>query len=77
MGIYFFGVIIWNFLYPWPIHWWAVMFFITLVVMRFITGSITTVWFMWGGIRDMRQLFKDLAKRKADPTDNGMVRNDS
>ena len=74
MGIYFFGIIIWNFFYPWPIQWWAVMFFITLVVMRFITGSVTTVWFMWGGIRDIRQLFRDLAKRKADPTDNGMVR---
>ena len=74
--IYFFGTIIWNMFYRWPDNWWANMFFITNIIGPCIVGSITTVWFMWGGIRDIRQLFRDLAKRKADPTDNGMVHKD-
>ena len=74
--IYFCGLIIWNMFFRWPDSWWAHLFFVTAIVIPCIVGTITTVWFMWGGIRDMRQLFKDLAKRKADPTDNGVVRKD-
>lgn len=28
---------------------------------------------MWGGIRDLRQLFRDLEKRQIDNNDNGQV----
>lgn len=34
---------------------------------------ISAVWFMWGGIRDLRQLFRDLEKRQIDNNDNGQV----
>ena len=34
---------------------------------------ISTVWFLIGGIRDIRRLFIDLANRVEDPNDNGQV----
>ena len=37
-------------------------------------GAVTTVWFSWGGIRDLFRLFRELGKHKQDQEDNGMVR---
>ena len=34
---------------------------------------MTTVWFMWGGIVDLRRLFRDLSARESNALDNGMV----
>ena len=34
---------------------------------------ISAVWFMWGGIRDMRRLFIDLGNRVENPLDDGWV----
>ncbi len=34
---------------------------------------ITSVWFTWGGIKDLRRLFRDLEIRVRDDLDNGMV----
>lgn len=36
-------------------------------------GAITTVWFTWGGIRDLLRLFKKLSSFKTDESDNGSV----
>ena len=71
--IVFGGITIWNIFYKWPEHWWSIKFFVTSLVVPGIIGCISTVWFMWGGIRDSRQLFIDLEKRKADADDNGQV----
>ncbi|MBO7327194.1 MAG: hypothetical protein J6W00_00310 [Lentisphaeria bacterium] len=38
-----------------------------------VAAVVTTVWFIFGGIRDMRQLFKDLSNRLENPLDNGQV----
>ena len=69
----FIGTIIWNWISPWPEHWWGIRFFITVLLMGCLVGIVSTVWFMWGGIRDIFRLFHDLAERKANPEDNGMV----
>ena len=71
--IVFVGITIWNTFYKWPDHWWSMKFFITSLVVPGIVGCISTIWFMWGGIRDSRQLFIDLEKRKTDANDNGQV----
>jgi solute:Na+ symporter, SSS family len=34
---------------------------------------ISTVWFMIGGVLDIRQLFRDLAARVDNPLDDGRV----
>jgi len=38
-----------------------------------IIGIITSVWFTWGGVRDILRLFKDLANRTDNPLDDGRV----
>ena len=70
----FVGILIWNLISPWPDHWWGIRYFITTLVIGCIVGIISTVWFMWGGIRDIIRMFRDLAERKANPDDNGMVK---
>lgn len=72
-GILFLGVIAWNTYSPWPAHSWAVYFFITTIVTALIVGSVSTVWFMAGGIKDTFALFRDLKARIANPEDNGRV----
>ena len=72
-GIVFIGIVVWNLFYPWPENWWTVKFFITTLLIPGIIAVISTVWFMWGGIRDMRRLFIDLENRKADAGDNGQI----
>ena len=71
--IAFVGVLIWNCISPWPAEWWSWYFFITVVVVGIVIGSISTVWFMIGGVIDIRRLFRDLAKRVDDPQDDGWV----
>jgi len=45
--------------------------FYVAVVIPGISGTISTVWAMTGGIIDMRRLFIDLDKHKIDVDDNG------
>ncbi len=67
------GMLIWNAISPWPVSWWSWYFFITVIVVGIIVGSISAVWFMIGGIIDLRRLFKDLSKRVDNPLDDGWV----
>ena len=39
-----------------------------------VLGMVCTVWFIWGGIRDLIRLFRDLGARVRDASDNGFVR---
>ena len=74
LGLVFIGVLAWNMVSPWPNKWWANYYYVCNLIIPIIVGCISTVWFMWGGIRDGIQLFKDLDKRVIDASDNGMVR---
>jgi solute:Na+ symporter, SSS family len=66
--------LIWNAISPWPKEWWGHYFFITSLVVPAIIGVITTVWFLIGGVIDMKRLFKDLAARVDNPLDDGRVK---
>ena len=72
----FAGVAIWHTISPWPDSWWGYKFFITALIVPSIIGVVSTIWFFWGGIVDLKRLFHDLALRKASPEDNGNVRQD-
>jgi hypothetical protein len=72
-GFCFIGVLIWNMISPWPLEWWSTYFFITSLVVTAVLGVISTVWFLIGGVIDLRKLFRDLERRVDDPLDNGMV----
>ena len=71
--ILFGGTVLWNLFFPWPDSWWSVRYVFTIGILPVLTGIISTVWFLWGGIRDMKQLFVDLDNRKDDANDNGQV----
>ncbi len=83
-GILFIGVIIANAIYGrgengiygWPEKWWAIHFGITQLIVPFVVAVISTVWFTWGGTRDLRRLFQRLAAKHDDFSDDGMVRKD-
>ena len=71
LGLTFLAVLLWNLARPWPAKWWSTYYCATALIVPIVTGCVTTVWFMWGGIRDGIRLFRDLEKRVADAGDNG------
>ncbi len=66
-------VAIWNTIKPWPTNWWSQYFFVVSLVVPSCLAMVSTVWFTWGGIRDLRHLFRDLEARTADHLDDGRV----
>jgi hypothetical protein len=72
-GIMFCGVLLWNAVSPWPSQNWGVYFFITTICTSLVVGTVSTIWFMTGGIIDMRAMFRDLRARIANPLDDGRV----
>jgi SSS family solute:Na+ symporter len=73
IGIMFLAVVIWNLIWPWPNEWWRHLFCYRILILGVLIGTISTVWFAIGGFWDLRQLFKDLAKRVDNPLDDGRV----
>ena len=72
--LFYIGTIIWNLFYRWPISWWGWRLFILSVVVSCIVAVISMVWFMIGGIIDLKRMFRDLAARtQINELDNGMV----
>jgi SSS family solute:Na+ symporter len=69
----FIGVLIWNMISPWEMRGWGWYSFITIFLGAAFLGVVFTVWFGICGIRDLRQLFRSLAQRKEDITDDGHV----
>ena len=45
-----------------------------IILVPIIGGIIAAVWFITGGIIDLRKLFKALSDRVVDPLDNGQVK---
>ena len=77
-GVAFLGffliTVIWNLFYSWPISWWGWRLFIISVVVSCGKALVSMVWFMIGGIIDLRRMFRDLAARtQINVLDNGMV----
>lgn len=65
----------WNLVRHWPLLWWSRYWFITSVVIPFVLAVITSIWFTWGGIRDLRRLFATLRVAQRDARDDGTVVN--
>ncbi len=76
-SVFFFGVwlvvTLWNVVSPWPHEWWALYFWINGILFGLLVGAITTVWFTWGGVRDLFRLFRDLETLQRDDADDGRV----
>lgn len=56
-----------------PSEQWA-KFWVIVVLINFIVSVITTIWFVSGGLRDLKQMFTSLATMKRDSLDDGKVR---
>ena len=64
---------IWNSFYPWPNHWWAIKFHITMLLVPGIVAVVSTIWFSIGGTVDLCRLFKRLKEKEDDYLDDGRV----
>lgn len=57
----------------WDGEGWAAYFHVVGIWMPLVVGAITSVWFSWGGIRDLRLLFRRLAEMRRNALDDGRV----
>ena len=70
--IFVFGSV-WNLISPWPDSAWSVFWHIAAVGLPVFISVVTAVWFTWGGVRDIRALFRHLRLQKVDHRDDGTV----
>jgi SSS family solute:Na+ symporter len=64
---------IWNFVSPWPIGRWVQFWQVAGIGIPIVLSLVTAVWFTWGGIRDIRALFRRLKTEVVNPLDDGSV----
>lgn len=76
-GMFWFSVfVVMTLLYlvrPWPLSVWATYWHIYAIVIPVFVGVVTTIWFTWGGTRDLLRLFRDLPHVKRSALDDGSV----
>ncbi len=66
---------IWNLIAPWPTSVWSSYWHVVGIGIPILLSLITGIWFSWGGIRDMRDLFHRLKSRRINERDDGTVVN--
>ena len=66
-------VTLWNLVSPWPLSWWAAYWHYYAIIIPLCISIITTIWFLWGGITDLHELYIDLKTYKSDAADDGTV----
>jgi SSS family solute:Na+ symporter len=66
-------VTVWNLISPWSLNWWSVYWKYYAIIIPLVIGMVTTVWFVWGGVLDLKHLFKNLKVYKPDDNDDGTV----
>jgi SSS family solute:Na+ symporter len=63
-----------NWVRPWPDSWWSTFWHIAGIGIPVFMTFVTGVWFTWGGLRDIRSLFRRLGgERTINPLDDGFV----
>jgi solute:Na+ symporter, SSS family len=66
------GLVSW--IKPWSGDAWLGFWHITSIGLPILITLVTGLWFTWGGIHDIRALFRSLKTYKIDDTDNGTVK---
>jgi SSS family solute:Na+ symporter len=61
---------------PWTNRSWWRYNLIQGILLPLIIGPLTTIWFTFGGLRDLTRLFRRLAIMKRDESDDGTVTHD-
>lgn len=79
--LFWFGVTVigslWNLVSPWPVSAWSTYWHITSIGLPIVISIVTALWFTWGGVRDIRALFRHLREERVCPMDDGTVINHS
>lgn len=68
----FVTICIWQLFDRWPDSWWANWWWFNILFVGF-TGTCSTVWFLIGGFKDLRMLFRRLATIHRNEADDGTV----
>ena len=63
----------WNLFHIWPDTWWLNYWFYTGIVLPIVLGTVTSIWFTIGGVKDLRLLFQRLRALPANPADDGEI----
>lgn len=66
---------IWNMIDPWPIHVWSTYWHISGIGVPIFMAVVASIWFTWGGLKDMASLFRRLKMEKVNHLDDGTVVN--
>jgi SSS family solute:Na+ symporter len=66
-------VSIWNVTAPWSTESWARYYHVVGFGLPVIFALVTGTWFTWGGILDLRALFRRLSAEKLNDLDDGTV----
>jgi SSS family solute:Na+ symporter len=69
----FLVVTVWCLMFPLPVSWWSTYFYSTGILLPLVVGVVTTIWFTWGGIRDLRRMMARLKLARTRPADDGAV----
>jgi SSS family solute:Na+ symporter len=64
---------VWNLIAPWPDSVWSLFWHISVVGLPVFIAVVTAIWFTWGGVRDIRALFRLLRLQKINHLDDGTV----
>jgi hypothetical protein len=59
--------------HPWSDATWAGFFHYTYIILPFALGTVITVWFTWGSLKDIVVLFRRLKTVTENPLDDGTV----
>lgn len=63
----------WNLIAPWPDSAWSRFWHVAAIGLPVFISVVTAVWFTWGGVRDIRALFRHLRQQKINHLDDGTV----
>jgi SSS family solute:Na+ symporter len=64
---------VWNLIAPWSIEGWSLFWHIAAVGLPVLIAVVTGIWFTWGGLKDIRDLFRRLHQEKINHLDDGTV----
>lgn len=64
---------LWYLVRPWPDWVWGEYWHYNVIIIPLLFAFVITPWFLWGGIRDLRDLFRRLALQADNPLDNGTI----
>lgn len=64
---------LWCWLSPWPITWWSAFWKIFGLGIPLVVAAVTTVWFAWGGLGDLRSFFTQIRSKQLNHDDDGRV----